>query len=124
MFFILKGEGTLRNAAEKRAVRTGAFICAPACSAEETSNGVGTLRLNSRLPSRPSFPQEIYLSNPTLESIERELKQLNANMAEANDIAMLQAYSAMPADLETESRKALRALRDKLMLRARDRAAL
>jgi hypothetical protein len=70
------------------------------------------------------IPQENDLSNPTLESIERELKLLNANMAEANDIAMLQAYSAMPADLETESRKALRALRDKLMLRARDRAAM
>jgi hypothetical protein len=28
----------------------------------------------------------------------------------------------MPADLETESRKALRALRDKLMVRARNRA--
>jgi uncharacterized cupin superfamily protein len=25
MFFILKGEGALRNAADKRAVRTGAF---------------------------------------------------------------------------------------------------
>jgi hypothetical protein len=59
-----------------------------------------------------------------LESIERELKLLNVNLAEANDIAMLQAYSAMPADLETESRKALRALRDKLMIRARDRASI
>lgn len=91
---------------------------------EECANSIGTIRLDSRLRTRPPIPQENDLSNPTLESIERELKQLNANMAEANDIAMLQAYSAMPADLETESRKALRALRDKLMLRARDRAAM
>jgi hypothetical protein len=63
------------------------------------------------------------LSNSTLESIENELKKLNANLAEANDIAMLQAFSAMPADLETDSRKALRALRDKMMLRARDRTS-
>jgi hypothetical protein len=91
---------------------------------EECAASIGTIHLDSRLQARLPIPQENDLSNPTLESIERELKQLNANMAEANDIAMLQAYSAMPADLETESRKALRALRDKLMLRARDRAAM
>jgi uncharacterized cupin superfamily protein len=30
MFFILKGEGTLRHAGEEHAVRAGDFICAPA----------------------------------------------------------------------------------------------
>jgi hypothetical protein len=61
------------------------------------------------------------LSNLTLDRIEQELRLMNANMAEANDIAMLTAFSAMPADLDTESRKALRRLRDKMMLRARTR---
>jgi uncharacterized cupin superfamily protein len=30
MFFILKGEGTLRHAGEEHAVRAGDFVCAPA----------------------------------------------------------------------------------------------
>jgi len=64
------------------------------------------------------------LSDPTLDRIEHELKLMNVNLAEANDIAMLTCYSAMPADLDTDSRKALRALRDKMMLRARTRANL
>ena len=46
---------------------------------------------------------------------------MNVNMAEANDIAMLSAFSAMPADLDTESRKAMRRLRDKMMQRAKTR---
>ena len=61
------------------------------------------------------------MSDLTLDRIESELRLLNANIAEANDIAMLAAYSAMPADLDTESRKALRRLRDKMMIRARTR---
>lgn len=47
---------------------------------------------------------------------------MNVNMAEANDIAMLSAFPSMPADLDNESRKAMRKLRDKLMERARTRA--
>jgi len=47
---------------------------------------------------------------------------MNVNMAEANDIAMLSAFPSMPADLDNESRKAMRHLRDKLMERARRRA--
>lgn len=62
------------------------------------------------------------MSNATMESIERELKLLNANLAEANDIAMLAAYSSMPANLDNESRTALGRLRDKMMERARVRA--
>jgi hypothetical protein len=58
------------------------------------------------------------LSDLTLENIEQELRLLNVNLAEANDIAMLSAFSAMPADLDNESRKALRQLRDKMMQRA------
>jgi hypothetical protein len=57
-----------------------------------------------------------------LENIERELQLLNVNLAEANDIAMLAAYSSMPANLDNESRKALARLRDKMMERARIRA--
>ncbi|MCJ7590817.1 MAG: hypothetical protein MUO51_05645 [Woeseiaceae bacterium] len=64
------------------------------------------------------------MSDATLDRIEQELQLININMAEANDIAMLACYSAMPADLDTDSRKALRALRDKMMLRARARANL
>ena len=62
------------------------------------------------------------LSILTLDRIEHELQLMNANMADANDIAMLTAFSSMPADLDDESRKALRRLRDKMMDRARARA--
>lgn len=75
-----------------------------------------------RLQSRPLSPLEYDLSDLTLEKIEQELRLMNVNMAEANDIAMLTAYSSMPADLDDLSRKALRRLRDKLMERARMRA--
>jgi len=62
------------------------------------------------------------LSDLTLDNIEQELRLLNVNLAEANDIAMLSAFSAMPADLDNESRKALRQLRDRMMQRAVTRA--
>ena len=62
------------------------------------------------------------MSNLALEKIEHELRQMNVNLAEANDIAMLAAFSAMPADLDNVSRKALRQLRDKMMQRAISRA--
>ena len=64
------------------------------------------------------------LSEFTLDRIEQELQLINANLAEANDIAMLSAFSSMPADLDNESRAALRRLRDKMMIRARARAEL
>lgn len=63
------------------------------------------------------------MSNLTLDRIEQELQLLNINMAEANDIAMITAYTSMPANLDNESRKALAQLRDKMMERARKRAA-
>ncbi|RZV39052.1 MAG: hypothetical protein EX272_01130 [Chromatiales bacterium] len=62
------------------------------------------------------------MSDLTLDNIEQELRLLNVNLAEANDIAMLSAFSAMPADLDNESRRALRHLRDKMMQRAITRA--
>ena len=62
------------------------------------------------------------MSNLTLERIEHELKLMNVNMAEANDIATLSTYAAIPANLDEDSRKALRRLRDKVMERARTRA--
>ena len=62
------------------------------------------------------------LSDLTLERIEQELKLMNVNLAEANDIAMLGVFKAMPPELDNESRKALSLLRDKMMKRARDRA--
>jgi hypothetical protein len=68
-----------------------------------------------------SDPTPIQLS---LERIEKQLQQLNVNLAEANDIAMLSAFAAMPADLHNDSRKALRRLRDKMMARALTRADL
>jgi hypothetical protein len=43
-------------------------------------------------------------------------------LADANDIAMLTAFKAMPPELDEPSRKALRMLRDKMMERARNRA--
>jgi hypothetical protein len=49
---------------------------------------------------------------------------MNVNLAEANDIAMLTAFLSMPADLDNESRKALKRLRDKMMERARSRAEI
>ena len=77
-----------------------------------------------RLQSQPILLAENDLSNETLDRIGQELKLMNVNMAEANDIAMLAAFSAMPADLDENSRKALRQLRDKMMERARTRADL
>ncbi|NOR36445.1 MAG: hypothetical protein GQ577_06825 [Woeseiaceae bacterium] len=62
------------------------------------------------------------MSNQTLERIELELQLMNVNLAEANDIAMLAAFKAMPPELDEPSRKALRVLRDKMMERARVRA--
>jgi len=62
------------------------------------------------------------LSNLTLERIEHELQLINVNLAEANDIAMLSAYSSIPANLDNDSRKALCQLRDKMMERAKTRA--
>ena len=62
------------------------------------------------------------MSNETLERIELELQAMNANMADANDIAMLATYKAMPPELDEPSRKALKRLRDKMMERARIRA--
>jgi hypothetical protein len=62
------------------------------------------------------------LSNQTLERIEQELRLMNINMAEANDIATLAAFPTMPADLDNDSRKALQQLRKKVMKRARTSA--
>lgn len=62
------------------------------------------------------------MSNPTLDRIEHELVLLNVNMADANDIATLAAYPTMPANLDDDSRRALRVLRDKVMDRAKTRA--
>jgi hypothetical protein len=62
------------------------------------------------------------LSNQTLERIELELQLMNVNLADANDIAMLAAFKAMPPELDEPSRKALRVLRNKMMERARVRA--
>ena len=62
------------------------------------------------------------MSNLTLDRIENELQLINVNMAEANDIATLIAFPVMPADLDNDSRKALRQLRDKVMERAKSRA--
>jgi len=64
------------------------------------------------------------LSSQALERIEHELKLLNSNLAEANDIAMLGVFKAMPPELDNDSRKALALLRAKMMKRARDRAAI
>jgi len=71
---------------------------------------------------RLQTPLENDLSDLTLDRIEHELQLMNVNMAEANDIAMLSAYSSMPADLDDASRKALARLRDRMMERARNRA--
>ena len=63
------------------------------------------------------------LSDETLDGIQKELRELNANLADANDIATLATYKAMPPELDNDSRKALKLLRDKVMERARNRAA-
>ena len=62
------------------------------------------------------------MSDLTLEKIEQELRLINVNLAEANDIAMLSAFASIPADLDNDSRKAMRRLRDKMMERSRIRA--
>ena len=62
------------------------------------------------------------MSSQTLDRIEHELRLININLAEANDIAMLAAFRTMPPELDNDSRKALSLLRDKMMKRAIDRA--
>ncbi|KPK10204.1 MAG: hypothetical protein AMJ68_10010 [Acidithiobacillales bacterium SG8_45] len=62
------------------------------------------------------------VSSEALDRIENELRLMNMNLAEANDIAMLAAFRAMPPELDNDSRKALSLLRDRMMKRARDRA--
>ena len=62
------------------------------------------------------------MSDLTLDRIEQELQLMNVNLAEANDIAMLAVFKAMPPEIDNESRRALSLLRDKMMKRARDRA--
>jgi hypothetical protein len=62
------------------------------------------------------------LSDESLDGIQKELQELNANLADANDIATLATYKAMPPELDNDSRKALKLLRDKVMERARSRA--
>ena len=79
-------------------------------------DGPGTYRHN------PTTLSESVLSNLTLDRIELELQLMNVNLAEANDIAMLTAFSSMPADLDDASRKAMRRLRDNMMERAKTRA--
>jgi hypothetical protein len=64
------------------------------------------------------------LSSQTLDKIEQELRQINVNLAEANDIAMLAAFRQLPPELDNDSRKALALLRDRMMARARDRAGV
>ncbi|HNP63386.1 MAG TPA: hypothetical protein PKH39_05580 [Woeseiaceae bacterium] len=64
------------------------------------------------------------MSSLAMEKIEHELQQININLAEANDIAMLAAFKAMPPELENESRRALALLRDRMMERARNRAGI
>ena len=61
------------------------------------------------------------MSSLTLEGIERELQLVNANLAEANDIALLAVFKPLPPELDNDSRKALAAIRDKVMKRASDR---
>jgi len=56
-----------------------------------------------------------------LEGIERELQLINANLAEANDIALLAVFKPLPPELDNDSRKALAVIRDKVMKRASER---
>ena len=71
---------------------------------------------------RPLTHTENDLSNPTLDKIAHELQLMNTNMADANDIATMAAFPTMPADLDEESRQALKQLRKNVMKRAAIRA--
>ena len=64
------------------------------------------------------------MSNLTLDRIEHELQLMNENMAEANDIATLLAFPVMPADLDNDSRNALKRLREKIMERTKTRTEI
>jgi len=60
------------------------------------------------MPDIPSASVVRVMSDSTpsklsLEKIEHELQQLNMNLADANDIAMLSAFAAMPADLDNDA---------------------
>lgn len=73
------------------------------------------------LQSQSLIRLENELSDLTLDGIEHELKLMNVNMAEANDIATLAAFAVIPANLGNDSRRALGLLRDKVMERAKTR---
>ena len=62
------------------------------------------------------------LSSQTLDRIEHELRLMNVNLAEANDIAMLAVFKAMPPEIDNDGRKALSLLRDRMIERAKARA--
>ena len=47
---------------------------------------------------------------------------MNINLAEANDIAMLAAFTPVPANLDNVGRAAMNLLRDRMMERARVRS--
>ena len=81
-------------------------------------------RAIQRLQWLPPTFMENGLSDQTMENIEAQLRLLNTNVEIANDIAMLAAFPTMPADLDNDSRKALRHLRDTAMKRAIERAKL
>jgi hypothetical protein len=76
------------------------------------------------LQSVPEIPLENDLSDLTLEKIEFALDAINTRLAEANDIATLAAFLVIPANLDEESRRALRLLRDKVMARTRTRVGI
>jgi len=69
----------------------------------------------------PLTPSESDLSNDTMKKIEQELRLMNVNMAEANDIATLAAFPTMPATLDDDSRRAMGQLRNRVMERAKTR---
>ena len=63
------------------------------------------------------------MSDESLDGIQKELQEMNVNLGDANDIATLAAFKAIPPELDNDSRLALKQLRDKVMERARSRAA-
>ena len=75
------------------------------------------------LHSQSQILLESNLSDESLDRIQKELQEMNVNLAEANDLATLATYKAIPPELDNDSRKALKLLRDKVMERARSRAA-
>jgi len=95
-------------------------LAADSAAKSQSEHFVIVLTASCPYSQRPLTFSENNLSSQTLERIEQQLRLMNVNMADANDIATLMAFPSIPADLDNDSRKVLQRLRDRVMERAKN----